>query len=490
MTRAYHGIARGLSTHRHPNEVMAQPRSLTYRGSIRAYPDGNESDESRSPRGDKKPRKRNSVACARCRKRKIKCTGDRLDGNGCEACQAAGVPRSSCHYLRVNSHHIEDVALQISSDSEWPHSAPAPANYMTRITTDPSQYALANVSHVPQHVPTPYTGPGAPYSTSQARPPFNTNYPTSYNGQYDMQRPLQGPPLQMSQAPTPIYPTLDYAQQWNPLPSNGRPTSHTLLYDQDPLRYETSTVSYMASTGTSVPNVAAEGSPIFPGLSPLVNHLPAYGGNRTLPDPMSIHSSFDASNGSIQGNDEDPTLYQQHLETGTSQGSVSSASQDAINATGQGSNTSSSCPSETQEMSTLSSLDMTHTSPSASSENTSGFHSIDNSTTNNVGSYAASPTLAMQSNQHSNSQLPSLNSPFDGNGGHRGSHVPERPLDSGMAIRNGSVYDPHGRPRILQPQPRRSPSYDLLNGSFEGGGKHPAKVLKSNGHGRRPGGKQ
>lgn len=98
--------------------------------------------------------------CARCRKRKIKCTGDLLDGNGCEACQAAGVPRSSCHYLRVNSHHLEDVALQASSESEWPYSAPAPGNYMARITTDPSQYALANVSHVPQQVPNPYAGPG------------------------------------------------------------------------------------------------------------------------------------------------------------------------------------------------------------------------------------------------------------------------------------------------------------------------------------------
>ena len=46
--------------------------------------------------------------CARCRKRKIKCTGDNHDGNGCEACQAAGVSKASCHYLRVrktNSYH-------------------------------------------------------------------------------------------------------------------------------------------------------------------------------------------------------------------------------------------------------------------------------------------------------------------------------------------------------------------------------------------------
>ena len=60
---------------------------------------------------------------------------------------------------QVNSHHIEEIPLQGSNDSEWPYSAPAPGNYMTRITTDPSQYALANVGHVSQHVPNPYAGP-------------------------------------------------------------------------------------------------------------------------------------------------------------------------------------------------------------------------------------------------------------------------------------------------------------------------------------------
>lgn len=299
----------------------------------------------------------------------------------------------------------------------------------------------------------------------------------------------------MSQAPTPSYSAPDYSQQWNPLPSHGRGTSHTLLYEQDPTRYETSTVSYMTSTGASVPNVAAEGSSVFPGLSPLVTHLPAHGGNRTLPDPdpMSVHSSFDSSNGSIQGSDGEVGLYQQHLQTGTSQRSVSSASQDAINATGHSSGTSSSSPSENQEMSTFGYISMAQTSPSISRETASGFHSMDAPNTNNVGSFAASPTSAIQSSQHSNSQLPSLNSPFHGYGGHRGPNAPnrtsDRAPDSGMAIRNGHVYDPHGRPRILQPQPRRSPSYDLLKGSFEGSGKHPAKVLNANGHGRRPDGK-
>ena len=261
-----------------------------------------------------------------------------------------------------------------------------------------------------------------------------------------------------------------------------------MLYDPDPSRYEAPTISYMTSTGASIPNVAAEGSSVFPGLSPLVTHLLAHGGNRTLPDPLSIHSSFDSSNGSMQESDGDAGLYQQHIESGTSQGSVSSASQDAISATGQDSSTSSSSPSENPEISTLGYLPMTHTSPSASSGNTSSFHSMDTSNTSNVGSYAAGPASAIQSN--TNTQLPSLNSPFDGYGVHRASHAPDRSLDSGMAIRNGSVYDPHGRPRILQPQPRRSPSYDLLKGSFEVGANHPAKVLKANGQGRSSDGKR
>ena len=288
----------------------------------------------------------------------------------------------------------------------------------------------------------------------------------------------------MSQGPTPTYSALDYSQQWNPIPPNGRPTSHNILYEQDPSRYETSTVSYMTSSGTSIPNVAAERPSIFPGLSPLVTNLPAHGGNRTLPDPMNIHSSFDSSNGSVQGSDGDAGLYQQHLETGTSQESVSSVSQDAISAAGQSSSTPSSSPSETQEMPTFPYIPMTQTSPNAPSENASGFHAMDTSTTSNVGSFTTSPNSA------SNSQLPSLSSPFNGYVGHRGTHMPDRALEPGMAIRNGNVYDPHGRPRILQPQPRRSPSYDLLKGSFEGSGKPTGKVLKPNGQGRRPDGKR
>ena len=285
----------------------------------------------------------------------------------------------------------------------------------------------------------------------------------------------------MSQGPTSTYASLDY---FHSMPASGRPISHNVLYEHDPSRYETSTVSYMASSSASIPNVAAEKPPTFLGLSPLFTNLPAHGANRTLPLPMNIHSSFDSSNGSVQESDGDAGLYQQHLETGTSQESGSSVSQDAISGAGQSSSTPSSSPSETQDMTTFPYIQMSQTSPNAPSENASGFHAMETSTTSNDGSFTTNPNSA------SNSQLPSLSSPFNGYVGHRGTHMPERSLEPGMAIRNGHVYDPHGRPRLLQPQPQRSPSYDLLKSSFEGTGKPSGKVLKPNGHGRRPDGKR
>ncbi|KAI5807612.1 hypothetical protein DFH27DRAFT_327691 [Peziza echinospora] len=45
-------------------------------------------------------RRRIPVACGRCRKRKIRCTGD-MDGQGCEACKTAKTAPGSCMFLRV-----------------------------------------------------------------------------------------------------------------------------------------------------------------------------------------------------------------------------------------------------------------------------------------------------------------------------------------------------------------------------------------------------
>ncbi|KAJ0337679.1 hypothetical protein COL922a_006476 [Colletotrichum nupharicola] len=55
----------------------------------------------REPETDTPPRKRIAVACGRCRKRKIRCSGDAGNGMPCQNCKAAGI--DACHFLRVAS---------------------------------------------------------------------------------------------------------------------------------------------------------------------------------------------------------------------------------------------------------------------------------------------------------------------------------------------------------------------------------------------------
>lgn len=43
------------------------------------------------------------VQCRRCRKRKIKCSGDLGDGLGCSACRHAGADGAQCAFIRVRS---------------------------------------------------------------------------------------------------------------------------------------------------------------------------------------------------------------------------------------------------------------------------------------------------------------------------------------------------------------------------------------------------
>ncbi|EPS43176.1 hypothetical protein H072_2837 [Dactylellina haptotyla CBS 200.50] len=62
------------------------------------------------------PRKRVNVACGRCRKRKIRCSGDPGNGSCCQNCKAAGVAPGLCQFLRVqcqemqfNEHQPQDL---------------------------------------------------------------------------------------------------------------------------------------------------------------------------------------------------------------------------------------------------------------------------------------------------------------------------------------------------------------------------------------------
>ncbi|KAF2127919.1 hypothetical protein P153DRAFT_293944 [Dothidotthia symphoricarpi CBS 119687] len=54
-------------------------------------------------------RRRIAVACARCRKRKIRCSGDPGTGLGCTNCNQAGIDPTHCQFHRVGSDQVHKV---------------------------------------------------------------------------------------------------------------------------------------------------------------------------------------------------------------------------------------------------------------------------------------------------------------------------------------------------------------------------------------------
>ncbi|OLN87073.1 putative transcriptional regulatory protein C2H10.01 [Colletotrichum chlorophyti] len=96
----------------------------------------------REPETDAPPRKRIAVACGRCRKRKIRCSGDSGNGLPCQNCKAAGA--ESCMFLRVASTEAPWVQ---PSDQAFSYELKAARAYHAHnalaspMTTSPPHYA-------------------------------------------------------------------------------------------------------------------------------------------------------------------------------------------------------------------------------------------------------------------------------------------------------------------------------------------------------------
>ncbi|RMZ67412.1 transcriptional regulatory [Pyrenophora seminiperda CCB06] len=125
----------------YPNYIYNErnaPLALAHdtRANPRCYPVGGPvgSLHSRAPMGhedsilDNGPaRRRIAVACARCRKRKIRCSGDPGTGAGCRNCRSAGVDPMHCQFHRVGSdvpHKVMDnfSLAQSLSNMANPHN--------------------------------------------------------------------------------------------------------------------------------------------------------------------------------------------------------------------------------------------------------------------------------------------------------------------------------------------------------------------------------
>ncbi|KAJ3522947.1 hypothetical protein NM208_g12647 [Fusarium decemcellulare] len=122
-------------------------------------------------------RKRIAVACGRCRKRKIRCSGDTGNGGPCTNCKNAGY--EPCQFLRVAS---QETHMKHDSFS---YSLEASRQYQARGTSVvPSIPTTTSTSHYPDGLPVQASEPliyrptTFGYSTKPYYPlPWSNGYP-------------------------------------------------------------------------------------------------------------------------------------------------------------------------------------------------------------------------------------------------------------------------------------------------------------------------
>ncbi|KAI1322137.1 hypothetical protein F5Y16DRAFT_53115 [Xylariaceae sp. FL0255] len=132
------------------------------------------------------PRKRIAVACGRCRKRKIRCSGDPGNGAQCSNCKSAGY--EPCLFLRVSS---TETALKDGSGSEYGYNLEAARSYQSRGTVS---HMVSVPSYSPEDVMSyrqgsyPYTSGGGSTGKGyyQGIPSWSAAYPDDGSVDYNI----------------------------------------------------------------------------------------------------------------------------------------------------------------------------------------------------------------------------------------------------------------------------------------------------------------
>ena len=401
------------------------------------------------------------------------------------------------------------------TESEWSYATAASAatsyaSAFPRITSDPSQYALANGNIFPTTTAAPYPGQvsnrvqsiqdssGAPYPPLVPRPPV----PAAYYGNIDSQTyqqcaistPQHGLPSQVGHGNTSDFSAADPAQQWLLLPSNDRQPYQNLNYGQDnPSGFSALMTPYPTGAAGSNLLIVPDRSTAFPGLSPLVSNLPAQGANRVLPEPLGGQSLNDSSSGAI-GNASASTGHSQRsfssnngyvwasnrINAGTSQGSVGSAAQGNAYASGGASSSSSSSTDDYSEATAPTFAPLLPVAPLSRDDTNStgsGTQSMHNLAAIQANTYSKHSATDLYSVRRNNNQLPNLNTPLKSS-----NTVTSTGRDSSGS--SDGARRSQATPRLLQPQPHHSIPHNVLRGSYAVESNVRGKVLGSNGNGR------
>ncbi|KAK6217059.1 hypothetical protein QIS74_07173 [Colletotrichum tabaci] len=181
VTPSYYADARRYSRQDPTYGYSDRPQRLSHSSESRSS-----TMTEREPDTDTPPRKRIAVACGRCRKRKIRCSGDPGHGLPCQNCKAAGA--DSCMFLRVASTEAPFVTT-----SEFAYEMKAARAYQAHhgmaspLTASPPHYASEIHDGLARYPPSstvysPYTGGGKYYSPAATMPTWSATAGYSDDG--------------------------------------------------------------------------------------------------------------------------------------------------------------------------------------------------------------------------------------------------------------------------------------------------------------------
>ncbi|KAF5716002.1 transcriptional regulatory [Fusarium globosum] len=278
-------------------------------------------------------RKRIAVACGRCRKRKIRCSGDAGNGESCTNCKNAG--HEPCQFLRVASHEASIVksegftysleasrqyqARGSSAIPSLPATAPAYADGVSSYTSDPFVYRAPTTYGYGAKPYCPLATWSHGYADDQSY--YNSMYQAPYSSVHDSEyaishRIASGAPGKSALC-VDMEPNYAYS---------GPNSATSLVHRPAPVTTDSASLAYQTMMPDSTKSLGYQNLPTdskslgFQNMAASVNM-----GDRLLPAPVG-RTALPNSMGSSYKNDSGSSIYGSSSSSKSSQASTSNTS--------------------------------------------------------------------------------------------------------------------------------------------------------------------
>ncbi|KAL1958841.1 hypothetical protein VTO42DRAFT_3678 [Malbranchea cinnamomea] len=241
-------------------------------------------EQSSKPSTHVPTRRRIQVACSRCRRRKIRCSGDTGNGQGCTNCKSSGT--SSCIFVRVNSSPLQPgltlpYGLLKSADSSrgsWESQAYFRANSISvhsgsHLSSDssPSDFDYGSTTQSPVY----------------HRPQYSSEHPLAYDESsmaYSMHAPSYMLPSADIGAVSSLYAGSNNLRSWSSTAQTLRPSTALYCDPETP-----ASLGYSFPPNSSVQaSTLADHTPMFGTATGIASGLPL---DRTLPNPATSRNN-------------------------------------------------------------------------------------------------------------------------------------------------------------------------------------------------------